>query len=274
MFLINGQAADTLSALDRGLHYGDGLFETIAVKNRQSLCWQEHLARLHRGCEILGIPCPESSLLEAEAEELCSTADELAVLKIMVTRGEGGRGYRMPDRMKPTRLLALYPWPDYPSVNTTQGVNVRLCNTRMGRNPRLAGIKHLNRLEQVLARAEWDDPAIAEGLVRDTDDNIIEGTMSNLFLLQGNTLTTPDISHCGVAGIVRRMLLELAADAGFETTVSPLKYRDLLAADALFLTNSTIGLWPVARLADTRFKSHPKVERIRQLLIDGDVIAG
>jgi len=273
MFLINGQASDTLSASDRGLHYGDGLFETIAVNKQQPLCWREHIARLQSGCKRLGIPCPEDSLLESEAKQLCNPADR-GVLKIMVTRGEGGRGYRLPDRIQPNRLLTLYPWPDYPPEYATKGVNIRLCNARLGRNPQLAGIKHLNRLEQVLARSEWDDPAIAEGLVRDTDDNIIEGTMSNVFMLQGNSLMTPVLMHCGVAGVVRHCLLELAAAEGIETTVTTFKYRDLLTADALFLTNSSIGLWPVVKLGDTRFSLHPEVERIRQMLIDRNVIVG
>lgn len=273
MYLINGQATDTLSAFDRGLHYGDGLFETIAINRQQPLCWREHIARLESGCKRLGIPCPEDSLLQSEADKLCQTADQ-GVLKIMVTRGEGGRGYRLPDRIQPTRLLALYPWPDYPPEYATKGINIRLCNTRLGRNPQLAGIKHLNRLEQVLARSEWDDPDITEGLVRDTEDNIIEGTMSNLFMLQGNSLVTPDLMYCGVAGVVRHCLLELAVNAGFETSVSTFRYRHLLAADALFLTNSTLGLWPVVKLGDTRFSLHPEVERIRQMLIERNVIVG
>lgn len=184
--LINGQDSTTLSAQDRGLLYGDGLFETIAIRNGAPLRWERHLQRLMLGCERLGIPCPDVTTLTLESLDLCKGHDR-AVLKLIVTRGVGGRGYRAPAQLQPTRILARHPWPDYPD-HARDGVRVRLCDMRLAQQPALAGIKHLNRLEQVLARAEWNDEDIAEGLLFDREDHVIEATMSNLFLVCGKSV--------------------------------------------------------------------------------------
>lgn len=250
--LINGYEADTISALDRGLHYGDGLFETLAVKGGKPLRWERHLLRLMQGCDRLGIPFPDVSDLTVEALRLCN-GQQQAVLKVMVTRGAGGRGYRKPAQPEPTRLLARYPWPDYPQSHWQDGVRVRLCETRLGSNPALAGMKHLNRLEQVLARAEWDNDAIVEGLMFDSDDNVIEGTMSNLFLISAGQLVTAELSACGVSGIMRAMIIECAESLGLHCAVRPISRAELLAADELLLCNSVIGIWPVRALESHEF---------------------
>ena len=176
--LINGQDSGTLSAQDRGLLYGDGLFETLAIRKGVPLRWERHLQRLMLGCERLGIPCPDVTALTLESLALCKGHDR-ALLKLIVTRGVGGRGYRAPAQPQATRILTCHPWPDYPADAARDGVRVRLCRTRLAQQPALAGIKHLNRLEQVLARAEWNDEEIAEGLLFDREDHVIEATMSN-----------------------------------------------------------------------------------------------
>lgn len=269
--LINGQPADSVSVTNRGLHYGDGLFETIAVCDGELLCWNEHLQRLLRGCERLHLPVPESALLLAEAQSLCAESGR-AVLKIIMTRGEGGRGYAPAPAANPNRLLLRYPWPDHPSVNRHDGVRVRLCATRLGSNPRLAGIKHLNRLEQVLARSEWDDPAIAEGLTCDTQARVIEGTMSNLFLVRGRRLQTPDLSECGIAGIVRKRILDMAAGLDLTAEETEIRVDDLAGADEVFLCNSIIGLWPVRRFEGVNFPVGPVTQQISRTLIEQRVI--
>ena len=245
--LINGVEADCLDALDRGLQYGDGLFETLRIRAGRPCLWPAHLARLTQGCARLGIPMPAEGLLRREADQLCAGGGD-GVLKIVLTRGSGGRGYRPPQVPEPTRLLAVFPAPDHPPENRTQGVTVRICDTRLGLNPALAGLKHLNRLEQVLARAEWDDPDIAEGLMQDIEGNIIEGTMSNLFVVQAGHLRTPELSRCGVAGVMRARVMAEAGALGIPVEEGRLGLDDLTGADELFLTNSVIGLWPVRRL--------------------------
>ena len=145
-------------------------------------------------------------------------------------------------------MLALHPWPEYPEAWRTGGVGVRWCATRLGVQPRLAGLKHLNRLEQVLARAEWDDPAVAEGLMLDLDGRAVSGTQSNLFVLHRGTLLTPPVDRCGVAGVARAVALETARACGVAVREARLSREDVTAADALFLTSSLIGVWPVREL--------------------------
>jgi 4-amino-4-deoxychorismate lyase len=245
--LIDGQPAEVVPVADRGLHYGDGLFETIAVFHGRPCLWHAHMERLALGCQRLGIPLPELATLAAEAERLCSGVDQ-GVLKLIVTRGVGGRGYRLPAVAQPRRILALYPWPDYPDSCWAQGVTVRWCDTPLGLNPLLAGLKHCNRLEQVMARAEWDAPAIAEGLMCDVRGQVVEGTMSNLFVLKDGRLYTPPLEQCGVAGVVRGVVFELAAELGLSCQQAALSRDAVQQADALLLSNAVIGLWPVAEL--------------------------
>lgn len=247
--LIDGVETDRLSAADRGLQYGDGLFETIAVRDDRPCLWREHFERLARGSEHLGIPCPEEDLLIAESLRLIRGVS-VGVLKLILTRGRGGRGYRAAENSRPTRILTLHPWPDYPDAWSEQGVDVIFCRTPLGENPSLAGLKHLNRLEQVLARSEWRDPKIAEGLMEDGRGRIIGGTMSNLFLVDGGRLQTPRLDTCGVAGTVRTLVLRMAGGFGLEVVERNIARSDLAIADGLFLTNALIGVWPVRRLGD------------------------
>ncbi len=245
--LIDGRQSDQINIEDRGLLYGDGLFETLAVRAGVPQLWDRHMQRLGLGCLRLGITPPDLTNLRKEAHAVCQGA-ERAVLKIIVTRGSGARGYRCRDSEKTTRIIALQPWPDYPDNFKQQGVAVRLCATRLGSNPVLAGLKHLNRLEQVMARNEWDDPTIPEGLMLDSAGTVIEGTMSNIFVVRGGVLQTPDLSQCGVAGIMRGLILEMAAEMGLTTEITQPGLKDIMAAQEIFLCNSLIGLWPVREL--------------------------
>ena len=244
MILINGIEAGALAATDRGLHYGDGLFETLAVSKGIPELWQQHLGRLQHSCQRLNLPMPDLELLRCEAKRVCSGADQ-AVLKLILTRGSGGRGYRPPLNPQVTRILSLYPWPDYPQSWWQQGILLGICRQRVSLNPSLAGLKHLNRLDQVLARAEWDHPDQAEGLMLDSEDRIIEGTMSNLFALQDGCLLTPDLSRAGVKGIMRDLILAQTGELGMAVQVTDLSLSDLARAQELFLCNSLIGIWPV-----------------------------
>lgn len=246
--LVNGKSTDCLPASDRGLQYGDGLFETIAVLHQTPQLWERHVERLTEGCARLSIPLPDVLLLREEVAQVIGGEDR-CVVKLIVTRGLSGRGYRCESPV-PTRIVLRRHWPGYPDAAARLGVTVRWCRTRLALQPQLAGLKHLNRLEQVLARSEWQDEA-AEGLMCDSAGRVIEGTMSNLFLVVAGTLVTPDLSQSGVAGVMRAEVLARAAGLGIATTIKPVTPAMVEAADELFLTNSLIGLWPVARL-DTR----------------------
>ncbi|OHX36091.1 aminodeoxychorismate lyase [Methylomonas sp. LWB] len=261
MFLLNGEPAHCIDPADRGLQYGDGLFETLEVRQGRPLFLDRHLRRLASGCRRLMIPMPDADLLEAEACSFAAGRD-VAVLKLIVTRGCGGRGYRQPDVIQPTRLFSLHPYPDYPAYYQTDGIVADFCRQRLSSNATLSGIKHLNRLEQVLARAEWSDDSRQEGLMLDVQDYVVEGTMSNLFIVENGVLLTPVLTDCGVAGIVREWILGFAAAEGLPSAQAAITVDQVLAADEVFVTNSVIGIWPVRRVAGQDFPVGPVTQRI------------
>ena len=245
--LINGVKTNRIPATDRGLQYGDGLYETIAVKEGNPCLWKQHLQRLLSGCARLGIPEPDVGQLQEEvAQEIGSKRQ--AVIKVIITRGKGDRGYRAPEKPVPRRIVQSSHWPEYPLNVMEQGVQIQICSTRLSCNPVLSGIKHLNRLEQVLARSEWDDPNISEGLMLDLSGHVIEGTMSNLFLISKGCLITPNLDKCGIQGIMRDLVIDVARSRKIPIEIREITLKDLHTAQLLFLTNSIIGIWPVNEL--------------------------
>jgi 4-amino-4-deoxychorismate lyase len=252
MMLVNGEFREYIEISDRGFQYGDGLFETIAVTNGRPDFLDRHLERLNAGCHRLYIPFPGTELLIQEAQKLSQNSSK-AVLKLILTRGSGGRGYRQPGVIQTTRVLSLYPFPDYPEIYKEQGIAVRFCATRLGLNPALAGIKHLNRLEQILARAEWTDPGIQEGIMLDINAHVIEGTMTNLFFIKHNTLYTSALVQSGVAGIMRSIIMMISSDHDLSVKEHTFTKDELLSADEVFVCNSIIGIWPVKQIETTYF---------------------
>lgn len=268
MMLINGQPAESLPATDRGLQYGDGLFETLAVRAGVPCHLERHLVRLRAGCARLALEFDDFALLEAEITQLAAEQAQ-AVIKVLVTRGSGARGYRPTANSVCTRIVSRYPWPAYPAHWQQQGIRVRLCSLRLGMNPALAGLKHLNRLENVLARAEWDDPEIPEGILCDTAGRVIGGTMSNLFLVRDQTLLTPRLDQAGVAGITRQRVLALAARLKIRNEEAELSLADLYNADEsgineLFVCNTLAGIWPVREFAQRQLPVGPITRRLQQ----------
>jgi 4-amino-4-deoxychorismate lyase len=249
--IVNGSLQDTVRVYDRGLNYGDGVFETILIRNGVPEFLREHLQRLERACKSLLLRWDESlfnrdlSLLLKQAAPLLR---ENSVLKIILTRGEGGRGYKVDLASVTTRILMLSPAPDY-DFDPQAGVSVCICDTRLSINPGLAGLKHLACIENVMARNEWQDDTVVEGLMMDVTGHLVEGTMSNLFLLSNGRLKTPSLERCGVEGIVRNLVIErLAPGLSVDLEVCDLYIDDLINADSVFITNSLIGIWPVIAL--------------------------
>ncbi len=269
MILINGQPEDRIDARDRGLQYGDGLFETIAFRQNRLELLDAHLARLQLGCQRLKLTVSPSdfSLIQTELQQLTATLQTDAVIKIMLTRGVGGRGYQYAVNTPITRIISSHPMPEYPS-GFQQGVAVRICEQRLAINPQLAGIKHLNRLEQVLARNEWRDSRIAEGLMLDTDAHLIEGTMSNIMLFRQGELLTPDLRHCGINGVMRSCLLQIARQNNWPVYESQLTFDDLLTADECLMCNSVIGIWPIKQIIgqDRQWSHGPMTQKLQQWL--------
>lgn len=242
--LINGLPGDSINASDRGLMYGDGVFRTLLVRQGKPVLWQQHFNKLQHDCAGIGIKCPPVQLLDSELGQLIGGSAD-GVAKITITRGTSNRGYAPAANPQVTRILSLSPLPEYPETNATQGISMHVCKLRIAHQPRLAGIKHLNRLENVLAAAEWTDANIAEGLLLDEDERIIEGTRSNVFLVRNGNLHTPDLSKCGVAGVQRERVMEYARQHRMVCKVTGITLDDLQSADEIFMVNSVIGLWPV-----------------------------
>ena len=272
MIWVNGQPSETLPVTDRGLLYGDGVWETVGVKAGQPQLLGWHLERLQQGLQALAINTLDMAILQREITAFCAhaTADlPRAVLKIIVTRGAGVRGYSPHGCEQPTRILQCTPWAQYPVAYYAQGIRLALCETRLAHQPRLAGFKHLNRLEQVLARAEFGSE-FQEGLVRDYAGNVIEGTMSNLFVVQADGgILTPNLSHCGIAGIMRRFIIQTLAECRIKYQVRTVSLNEVKTAHALFMTNSLIGIWSVREFAG---KTYPIPALIRTLQTKVDAI--
>ena len=252
MMLVDGQPQGTIAALDRGLLYGDGLFETIRFIGGNAPLWPRHMQRLAQGCERLRLPAPDPALLWREAQAATQNMAD-AVLRITLTRGVGARGYAMPADPRITRIVAAFPMPEIDAAAYRDGVYLHLCEMRLAEQPLLAGIKHLNRLEQVLARAEWNDPAIAEGLLCDLHGNAISATAANLFAVIDGVPVTPRVDRCGVAGVLRAELLDVLPQA----QVRDLPLAECLAAGELFLSSGVRGILPVQAAGDTVFAPGP-----------------
>jgi 4-amino-4-deoxychorismate lyase len=255
-WLINGVPGERISVRDRGLTYGDGLFETIAIRARRPRFLGYHLERLMDGGGRLSIPLPDAGIIEREVEAVAHNCDFGAV-KIIVTRGIGQRGYAVPAEPKPTRIVGLIPGGSPSPTACRDGIVVRFCDTPISINRRFAGLKTLGRLDQVLARSEWTESAVAEGLMATEEGQLICGTMTNLFHVSGGRLVTPELSRCGIRGVMRRVVMEQARRLEIECREIDVFRDDLLGANEVFVTNSNIGIWPVVAIENQGLEDRP-----------------
>lgn len=259
--LVNGVPADRVSVRDRGLAYGDGLFETIRVAQGRLTLREYHFARLERDAARLQIPINMPSI----AEEANQVAAQLGagLIKLVITRGIGERGYA-PSAGPATRILQSGSLPEYPEKNAEEGVTLFPCITRLALQPALAGIKHLNRLEQVLARAEWQAP-FAEGLVCDMRGRPVECTMSNLFVRIGGKWVTPELTLCGVRGVMRDYLLKALTARNQQVDERTIEHQELFESEEVFCCNSVYGVWPVVGFMDKVWSPGPFTRQAQTL---------
>lgn len=251
--LVNGQNDTRVSALDRGLMYGDGLFETILFVAGHAPLWSRHMHRLSEGCERLGLPAPDNTLLLHETEAVIDGTPPRAVVRITITRGVGTRGYAPSDHPQVTRIVAAFEPPFIDADWYARGIRVRFADLRLSAQPRLAGIKHLNRLEQVLACAEWNDPRIVEALLFDEQDRLISAIAANVFVAVPGSLATPALDRCGVTGVARAEVL-----ARFpQTQVRDIDRDELMQSDEIFLSSSVRGILPVRELDGDMLRPGP-----------------
>ena len=243
---------------DRGLAYGDGVFETLRVHAAQPIWWREHWQRLLRGASVLGIAAPDETAMLSQSLQLIAGRSQ-GVLKLLLTRGVGGRGYALPEKSSATVVLSWHP---LPNAEPAEGLNLRWCQLRLSEQPVLAGIKHLNRLENVLARAEWNDPDIHEGLLLDAQDRLVCATAGNVFLYMDGGWQTPRLDRCGIAGIARQWILQNLPDA-IETELTA---EAVQRCDAMLVCNSVRGIRAVRRLENRVWPDHPNVIELRERL--------
>lgn len=257
--LVNGVPDDAVCVRDRGFTYGDGLFESVRFVAMQAPLWSRHMRRLHESCRRLHMPLPDAGQLWREALEAVGDMPH-AVLRITLTRGSGSRGYAPPASPQPTRVVAAFDLPSMPEAVHAQGIRMCVCRTRLAEQPLLAGMKHLNRLEQVLARAEWDDPAIAEGLLCDTHGRVVSATMANLFAVIDGEPVTPRVDRCGIAGVARAEVLAVHPSI----RVADLALDALHGASEVFLGSSVRGIVPVRMLGEWRYRPGPLARQLQQ----------
>ncbi len=262
-YLINGSFNHVITPFDRGFAYGDGVFRTIKMQGGLPECWPQHYQKLVADCAAINIVCPSAELLMSDLSQLfladVENVDLHAVAKIIITRGEGNRGYTPPAITAPMRVVTKSAMPDYPAVRFSDGVHLTVCETHLGAQPKLAGIKTLNRIENVLARMEWAGSIsadIADGIMLDMQDNVIECTAANIFARFGDTLMTPSLANCGIAGITRQRIIDLAPMLKLKTAIETFDLTKLLMADEIIICSSLYGAWQVVQIQDKTIKTH------------------
>ena len=263
--LINGHAGGGIDSADRGLQYGDGLFETIACRDGAPRWLALHLERLQQGCERLRIAFRDVDLLRAEIRGLAA-GQQRCIVKVIVTRGTATRrGYAPAGDEQPTRIVSRHDWPQPPG-RADAGFQLGFSSVTLGTNPLLAGLKHLNRLEQVLAQMQCDAAGLDEVLMLSSAGQVIGGSMSNVFLADEHGLFTPELGACGVAGVMRRLVLEAASTLGHPVSVRPVAPSELARVAEVFVTNVRWGVQPVQLLDGRALPSDAHARRLRTVI--------
>jgi len=262
---------------DRGLQYGDGLFETVAVRNGRIRLWALHEDRLLTSCRRIGIQTEHLHDLYNQLDaalQASGNRNANCLTKVIVTRGQGPRGYRPPDDCPPSVYVGIFDHIPCPDMLYTRGIDIRICNTRLSSQPHTAGMKLLSRIEQILARSEWNDSNISEGIMLDQSDDIVCGTMSNVFMATEHGLMTPELVSAGVAGVMRRHIISIAEQNGIPVEVKQIPATEIAGASEFFVCNSQIGIWPVSRCGHRSFGARPITDKLRRLLRFSGVIEG
>ena len=270
----DGEPVDTIAISDRGLLYGDGLFETIAIRRGEPRLWSYHLERLTRSCKILELAMPaELDLLKGIEVAIASSgvSSAYAVVKIMITAGTGERGYGRGHVAAPTVLFGGFVSAPPPAEAYINGVRTIVCETQLASGSAFSGLKTLNRLEQVRARSEVIQDGAYEGLTMDTDSNIICGTMSNVFFVQDNKITTSPLVRCGVAGVMRRHVITALKEQGVHVAFGDTKLADLDDVDEVFLSNSQFGVMPVSECDNRRWPVGALTRTVMTILGDSGI---
>ncbi|MBV8658504.1 MAG: aminodeoxychorismate lyase [Burkholderiales bacterium] len=258
--LVDGEIASLVSVRDRGLAYGDGVFRTIACRAGRLEAWRRHMAKLAHDCSRLGLVCPDESLWLADIAELAPVD---AVVKLMVTRGISQRGYACDPAAPVCRIVMTSPLPAYAAQAEHHAKRLHVCDWPLSLQAGLAGVKHLNRLDQVMARREWQDATIFDGLMCNARGEVVEGVISNLFIHDGNRWLTHPLADCGVAGVSRELVLAVLADMGQPAQLRAFSLEMLHAAQAVCVCNSLIGVAQVGQVGARIWGASAEVAMLR-----------
>ncbi|MGR5119251.1 aminodeoxychorismate lyase [Vibrio astriarenae] len=266
MIWINGEPRDTTNVTDRSFQYGDGVFTTLLVKDQKLIHWDAHQQRLIAGLTRLHITPPDWHLVSAWIGSAlkCAPSDSLSGIKVHISRGSGGRGYSPLGCQNTLVTVSGFTYPTHYLQWFEQGVELGICQQRLGINPLLAGIKHNNRLEQVLLKSEMDQAGFADGIVCDLDGYVTETTMANLIWRKGECLFSPKIDRAGVEGTARNYMLARAADLGLSIELGRYKMQSLLEADEVYITNAVLGIAPVRKIEEHAFSFSNLAEQLRK----------
>jgi len=262
---------------DRAVQYGDGLFETIAVRAGRPRLWSWHMNRLASGCERLRLDMPNPDRLLArtlDAVQQAKVNQQYCLVKILLSAGSGQRGYGRTAEIRPRVLVGVFAATPQPKKHYQDGVNTLICDTRLASGSPTAGLKTLNRLEQVLARSECAESDCFDAFTMDAEDNIICGTMSNVFFVHGDTIHTPRLDQCGVRGVMRSWLVENLPAHGFDMQQRRLPKSELPDIDEVFLANSQFAVLPVRRCGDRTWSVGRITRKVMALLREHDVVEG
>ncbi|MDG3087627.1 aminodeoxychorismate lyase [Vibrio hannami] len=263
MILVNGKPKDSISVKDRSFQYGDGCFTTMLTVDGKIQNWPLHIERMEACLSLLRIKLPDWKVIEGWLNDIATT-DPYAGLKLHISRGEGGRGYSATGANEPVVTVSSFPFPAHYLDWRENGVELGVCERRLGHTPMLAGHKHNNRLEQVLLKAEADESGYPDAVVLDINGHVVETTMANLFWVKGQKLYTPSMEHCGVAGTIRRLIIQDAKSNGLKVLVGDFELDHLNSADEVFMTNSVLGVAPVTKINNKAFPIGPITRRFQE----------
>lgn len=244
---VNGIPESFVSVSDRGFNYGDGLFATMRIECGRIQLLNCHLARLSQGAMRLGFSWQASSELITLLEDIASKLNR-ACIKLQLSRGQGGRGYAAPESVNVTEVISVSDFPQYYQQWQQQGIKLCRSDIQLGQQSRLAGIKHLNRLEQVLIKSSVLHQLYQDWLVLDCNNNVIESSVANLFIINDKQVITPSIHYSGVAGVMREQVIIALLELGYNVKIADLSISELFAAEHIWLTNSLFGIIDVIQV--------------------------
>ncbi|MCC2522526.1 aminodeoxychorismate lyase [Vibrio coralliilyticus] len=265
MYSVNGHTTDSISLSDRSFQYGDGCFTTMLVINGRIQHLDKHQERMQSCLNLLGITPPNWREVEDWLEKACIESTRSG-LKLHISRGEGGRGYSPTQVTLPNVTISAFNYPAHYEQWQADGICLGVCHKRLGVNPLLAGHKHNNRLEQILLKAEMDQQGFPDGIALDVSGHVIETTMANVYWVKQGVIYTPDLMNAGVAGVMRRVIVERLSSCEHTLSIGHYTFEELSDAEEVFISNSILGVAPVKSIGTQTFSIGTITKKIQEMV--------